>query len=411
MLKMNRGTARTIEGDNRVIDMEELKKARERRASSARNPYDVPKETKKVYSDKYQERPPFWEQDEEDDKPNARPAAKQKGEHTTVAWEPERRAPRRQARELQREQPRQADRPVRQPEQDQPRQSLPKQSRNQQRQPRAADEPKSRAALYMLLLLLGLLALMVFFGLNIFTIRSIVVKGNDTMTADNVISLSGITKGENIFKVNLGQAKKNLESDPLVEVIGISRSFPDKIVVEVRQRKPHGAIKYLGGYVIIDERGFALDVRDSLPAGQYPLVTGVEIKPCQKGHEVTGIGNDQMQVMKALLTALYDSKAMQYVGEINLTNCEEIKLLSSEGIQIDIGRPTDLPKKAQWIASAIPELRSKGYTSGLLYITGANNPVYSSGTTGNKDKTNNTGAAKNNSTGNANSTADPGNGA
>jgi cell division protein FtsQ len=236
--------------------------------------------------------------------------------------------------------------------------------------------------LLLLMALLGLLAIGAIIGLKVFQIRSVTVKGNNTVSAESIIALSGIGAGENILKANLVQAKKNIESDPLLHVLNISRVFPDIVSIEVCERAPHGAIAYLGGYVIIDENGIVLDYRDSLPAGQYPLVTGVEIKPSEKGKPVSGVDGVQQKTMYDLLSALYDSGAMQYVSEADLGNGGNIWLLTGEGLQIELGKPTDLYKKAQWVASSVPELRKQGYTSGVLHITGTESPVYSEGDSG-----------------------------
>jgi cell division protein FtsQ len=391
LLKMERNAARAASGNARVVDMDELKKARERRASSVRHPSEAAREYRRDSQDLKQDRlsfreqesddPPFWDREEQEIRQKDRRQTRQPdrlADRQNGRWQPtqeEKNQPRQDARRS----PRQEDR---------------YQGRQQDKQPTRSDNTRtSHTGLYMLLVLLGLLAVGVLIGLNIFEIKAVEVKGNDTMTADSVIALSGISKGENIFKVNLGQARKNLESDPLLEVIGISRAFPDKIKIEVRQRKPHGAIAYLGTYVIIDEKGFVLDERADLPAGQYPLVTGIDIQPSVKGKKLVGVDDSKLKTMYGLLSALYDNKAMPYISEANIAKAEDIKLLTGEGMEIDLGKPTELAKKAQWIACTIPELRSKGHTSGVLYVTGANSPVYS-GTAKDQESQSNVGSGE-----------------
>lgn len=409
---MERGAAKAASRNARVIDMEDLKKARQQRASSAHHPYEGDGGADPAFRDQYEEwreeqdDRPFWERDDpfgsDGYTPRQQPAQEQRMHRSQreqeIEYDPEpeerpaRKAsnPRiesegRRVRQSFERQPRRID-DRRQPRPDD-RHQAPSDDRWQtaphaRQQGRAAQSSNSHTGLYMLMLLLALLALAVLIGLKIFEITNIEVKGNETMTSESVIALAGISRGENIFKVNLGQARKNLESDPLVEVVGISRLFPDRIRIEIRQRKPHGAIAYLGSYIIIDEKGFVLDERPDLPAGQYPLITGIDIQPSEKGKKLAGVDNAKLQTMYKLLTALYDNKAMQYVSEANLSHDDDITLLTAEGLQIDVGKPTDLPKKAQWIACTVPELRTKGYTSGVLYVTGTNGPVFSASDAG-----------------------------
>ncbi len=405
---MNRGAAVRPEGRGaKVIGMDELKQARERRASSARRAAAGQEEQAAAFRTQYEawreERDdrPFWERDDpfvsDGYEPRGRTGAEPERElgFARRAWNEYNDEEYTQERPMKKNERTQSARGGARGRRQEEVRARPEGRREGAEPPRRRYEDrfntqevarqhvrgqeasKSRAGLYMLLLLLGLIALAVVIGLKVFEVTAIEVTGNDTMTADSVIALSGITKGENIFKVNLGQTKKNLESDPLVEVLSIERIFPDKIRIDIRLRKPHGAVAYLGTYAVIDETGFALDVRPDLPAGQYPLITGVEIEPPAKGKPITGLESPVTQVMGKLLTALYDNKAISCVSEADLSQLENIRLLTAEGLRIEIGKPTDLEKKAQWIACSVPELRSKGFTTGVLYVTGAGSPVYS----------------------------------
>lgn len=461
MPRMNGSAARADGYNTRIINMEELKQARESRASSARNPVQErggSRRENRVESREearpHPEETPFWKQedpfregrrggrrapapepDTQDDRqdqqydfrqprsaaenrpprPDARQTrqsapnqtrrgaenqprredarrTRQDGARRTEArttrdgWNQARQEPDNRTRwefefQLQREERR---RPRQEKAQQPRRESRYQRNQDEEYQPRTGREQasqagagRSHAGLYTLMLLLGLVALGAVIGLKAFEIKGIDVKGNDTVTAQSIIALSGITPGENIFKADLSLARQNIQSDPLLEVLGISRILPDKIEIKVKQRKPHGAIAYLDSFVIIDENGTVLDERDSLPVGQYPLVTGIEIQPSVKGKQVVGVDGGVLRTMNQLLTALYDGKAMQFVSTISLATPDDIKMYTGEGIEIDIGGSADLAKKAQWIACTVPELRSHGYTSGVLYVTGANSPVFS----------------------------------
>ncbi len=393
MLKMERGAAGAASRRNsRVVDMDELKKARERRASSARHPADTPiwegrQQTSRATGrervreqeefrhppEQMEDDRPFWEKDSpfaEGSKPNWQQGRPQGSKSEDWQAAPKRASAQEEV-SVETRPARGRRSAVKGPE-------LPdREQRPNDRKPPVKRVQQNPAGLRALLVLLALLALTVVIGLKVFEIQEIEVKGADTITPDSVIALSGLAKGENIFKTSLTQARKNLESDPLVEVLGISRIFPDKIKIEIRQRKPHAAVAWLDGYAIIDERGFTLDVRDSLPAGQYPLVTGVDIEPAHKGSPINGVDATKMAVLEKLLTALDSQGALQLVSEVNLADPGELKMLTAEGLQINMGAATDLEMKSKWIAGSVPELRKKGYTSGVLYVTGSKGPVYS----------------------------------
>ncbi len=227
------------------------------------------------------------------------------------------------------------------------------------------------------LLLLLLLAFTVVIGMGVFRVSKITVSGNDTVDSKEIVSHSGIREGQNIFQVSLSQAKRSIENDPMLEVKSIKRVLPDRISIVVRQRTPHGAVQYLGVYAIIDEYGYVLDQPSELPAGQYPLITGFDLNPPVNGKKLQGVDEDKLSVLTALLTALEKGGATGDITDINLQDTQDIRLLTSEGLAIVLGKATDLEEKVRWIALSLPELREKGYTSGTLYITGTGDPVYS----------------------------------
>lgn len=351
--------ARSGDREDGIIDLDELRRARERRASSPRRGFDGG----------------------EPDRSGRRP----RSERSDDAGGDERFGRSgggigRNERDDRDERIERAERAVRS-ERRQGRTDETAPLRPQAQEAKRFARPRERAGrnngLMLLFLLLALLTLAVVIGLNIFRVTSIEVSGNDTISNERIIELSGIIEGENIFKANLTKARRYIEEDPLLEVKRISRILPDRILIEVRQREPHGVIAYLGSYVVIDENGIALDIRDSLPTGQFPLVTGIEIEPAEKGRRIVGVDDRIMDAMHGLLSALYANGAMQCVSEANISLDGELLLLTAEGLRIDLGHPTDLDAKARWVACTVPELRTKGYTTGVLYITGAGSPVYS----------------------------------
>ena len=246
-----------------------------------------------------------------------------------------------------------------------------------ERTPHAKPARRRSFGLLWFLVMLLLLAAMVVVSLGVFRVNAVTVTGNKATGSDEIVSLSGIRVGENIFQANLSRAKGGIEKDPLLEVRGIKRVLPDKITIDIRERSPHGALRYLGVYAVIDEYGYVLDQRSDLPAGQYPLITGIETEPPVTGKKLKAVDTTQFAALCDLLTALDKGGATGDIADINLSDSQNLKLMTQEGLAIVLGKPTDLERKVQWIASSVPELRDQGYTTGTLYITGTGDPVYS----------------------------------
>ena len=121
---------------------------------------------------------------------------------------------------------------------------------------------------FLVLLLLALLAGGVYLALTSewFNVKKIAVEGNEYYSNKEIINMSGIEKGGNIFTaVDTGKATDNLERDPYFAKVRISRKLPDTIRIRVSERTQVAAVKYGGKFVVIDKDGFVLRISETDP--------------------------------------------------------------------------------------------------------------------------------------------------
>lgn len=71
-----------------------------------------------------------------------------------------------------------------------------------------------------------------------FKIKEIRIEGNRDINSKDILSLLDIKKGENIFKVKLNHAVRELRRLNQIKDIDIHRDFPDKIVLNIAERIP-----------------------------------------------------------------------------------------------------------------------------------------------------------------------------
>lgn len=250
-----------------------------------------------------------------------------------------------------------------------------------ERPERAPQRPSRKPAsgaygLPVLFALLALLALAAVLGMNVFQVHDVDVVGNTTISREDIVQLSGIQMGESIFKINGGSVRAALQSNGMIEVNSIDRLYPDKIVLNITQRTPHGAIEYMGQYVIVDDQGIMLDRTDKLPAGHYPLIVGVPVKHTEKGKPVQSHDERSMEAMEAVLGALQKHNALITVAKADFTDLMNIRLETPDGMVVELGKPNEMDTKATWLSATIPQLASQGHTKGTLYLTGGKGPVY-----------------------------------
>ena len=91
---------------------------------------------------------------------------------------------------------------------------------------------------------------------------------------DEIIALSGIQKGKNIFAIDEDIAIKNIElSIPTLKVISIERTFPNGVFIYVTRRTPVFYLQLSGGqYAILDRELKVISIQDGYDSQLTQLV-------------------------------------------------------------------------------------------------------------------------------------------
>ena len=107
-----------------------------------------------------------------------------------------------------------------------------------------------------------------------FAVKEIDVSGNARRTPDDVATEAGITKGENVFALDLDRARARLLADPWIREASIGRRLPGTVTVQVTERDA-AAIVALGDSYLASRDG---DVFKRLEPGDptdLPAITGL----------------------------------------------------------------------------------------------------------------------------------------
>ncbi|UCE27279.1 MAG: FtsQ-type POTRA domain-containing protein [Candidatus Coatesbacteria bacterium] len=138
------------------------------------------------------------------------------------------------------------------------------------------------------------------------SVRHFEVTGNAYMTDEEAVELTGIEAGAGIFSLDLGGAGRALRNDSRVLNASVGRRFPDKVVIEIEERRAVGSI-------IVDDKLYKI-AGDGVITGELaseyedlPLICGLAVKPGDGdvvGTRITGreLGN-ALDVLVALRAA------------------------------------------------------------------------------------------------------------
>jgi len=106
-------------------------------------------------------------------------------------------------------------------------------------------------------------------------IRSIRFQGLRHAEETDLTSRSGLRVGQNILAADLAAAARGISAHPWVFSARLSRSFPDEVRVDVREREA-AALVHLGVLYATDASGRVFKRATAADALDLPLVTGVD---------------------------------------------------------------------------------------------------------------------------------------
>src|SRR5207342_2542178 len=99
----------------------------------------------------------------------------------------------------------------------------------------------------------------VLFRSPLLVVRSVSVRGTRLVPSAEVLAVSGITPGTPLIRVNTGQAAARIEEIRQVSSAQVTRSWPDQVVIVVRERTPALAVAAPGGgYDLVDADGVVM---------------------------------------------------------------------------------------------------------------------------------------------------------
>ena len=108
---------------------------------------------------------------------------------------------------------------------------------------------------------------------HLFDIQAITVADNSYFTSEQVVSLSEVKIGDNLFEVNLSDAKKKLLEEPYIKNAKVKRRLPGTVEIVLEERTEYAAVAYGMECIIIDSEGLVLRIVEERP--ELPLLAGL----------------------------------------------------------------------------------------------------------------------------------------
>jgi cell division protein FtsQ len=173
----------------------------------------------------------------------------------------------------------------------------------------------------------------VLFGSPLLVVRSVTVSGTHLVPRSEVLAASGVVPGTPLIRVNTARAAARIEKISQVSSVQVTRSWPNRLVIVVRERTPALVLPaYGGGYDIADADGVVLKRIARRPA-DLPLYPTVAPEGALRG-------NPDLAAAVAVLSEL-PAEMRRSVVSVTAPNPDQVTLRLAGGITVlwgDTGR-------------------------------------------------------------------------
>lgn len=221
-------------------------------------------------------------------------------------------------------------------------------------------------------LLLIIVSIMLLYNLETFDIKEIFVINNEKVTKDDIIKLSAIEKGNNIFYTSFFKAKKNISTNPYIKDVKIKRKLPSFIEIEVNERKEKIYFKKENSYYILDEKVILLNKSESIP--ELLQFTGLEDKVIYENGGVTFKDDRYIKAIQNFIILDSANISTYKFSSVDIKNLSDLKLYINN-MEIRLGTEEELLNKVN-IAINIMEKDGISDQKGYIDVSFKGNPVY-----------------------------------
>ena len=189
-----------------------------------------------------------------------------------------------------------------------------------------------------------------------FNIKEITASGNEKITSEELVSLSGILLEENIFKIRKSGAEQTIKENAYIEQVAIKRKLPDKIEIQVVERKPSLMITFANAYVYINNQGYMLEVSPN--ALKLPILTGFSTpeEEIRAGNRLCSEDLQKLEHVLQIIKSAESNGLEEKVTKINIADKQNYVLeLNTEKKKVYLGDDSNLSTKMLYIVSILEE--------------------------------------------------------
>lgn len=193
-----------------------------------------------------------------------------------------------------------------------------------------------------------------------FNIKNITTTGNEKITSEEIISLSGIQLNENMFKISGNKIEQAIKTNAYIDSVNLKRKLPDSIELQVVERKPAYMLTIGNAYGYISSQGYILEIsKDSL---ELPIITGFATPKdqVQAGNRLCAEDLEKLNSVIQIIDSANSNEIGKLITKVNIEDKQDYVLeLEEENKTVHLGDTSNLSTKMLYIKTVLENEKDK----------------------------------------------------
>lgn len=188
----------------------------------------------------------------------------------------------------------------------------------------------------------------------IFSVKNIEIIGRSDISQQELVKLSGVALGNNIFKLNLQEGQRKIQLLPAVKDVKITRKFPSTVIIQLTERKPVALIPVKNNFIEIDEE--AVYIRQGkIEQKSIPIITGCNVGDVKLGEKIK---NSKVQTALQVMADL-PAEMLNILSEVHIDDQGRVVIYTIHGVQGRFGYPEDISQKGRIFLQVLNQLQDQ----------------------------------------------------
>lgn len=194
----------------------------------------------------------------------------------------------------------------------------------------------------------------------LFNVKNIEVEGNETVSDDKIISLSGLQLYNNIFRFNKLEIIEKVKQNAYIEDADISRKLPSTVIINVIERAPKYMLQFADSYVYINNQGYMLEISNEKL--DIPILIGftTDLSNIKAGNRINVKDLKKMDMVIKIYEAAKSNDLGHLVTKIDISDEKNYTIiLESEGKKVYLGDCSDLNTRILYLKAILEKTPGK----------------------------------------------------